>query len=77
MSDELTRKVNLHDKLLRGDPENFKDQPGLIVAHSRTADALEQTNKTLSEIRAVAICALGVILTGFLTAVMALVYKHP
>ena len=70
MSDELTKKVNLHHKLLLGDPENFEDQPGLMVG-------MKEANKTLSEIRAVAICALGVILTGFLTAVVAMVYKHP
>ncbi len=75
MSDEITGMVRLHDKLLRGDPENFKEQPGLIVEHARTADALQQTNKTLMEIRNVAIWVFGIILTGFLTAVMALVYR--
>lgn len=75
MSDEITGKVNLHHKLLLGDPENLKEQPGLIVEHAKTADILVQTNKTLAEIRNVGIWVFGIILTGFLTAVMALVFK--
>jgi len=78
MSEDLTRRVDLHHKLLLGDPENLKEQPGLIVEHARTADALLMANKTLGEIRTVVIWVFGIILTGFLTAVMALVYLgHP
>ena len=78
MTEDLKETVKLHDRLLRGDPANLKDQPGLIMEHARTADILVQTNKTLAEIRNVGIWVFGIILTGFLTAVMALVYKgHP
>lgn len=82
MSEDVTQRVDLHHRLLLGDPENLKVQPGIIVEHARTAEefrtALRDANKTLSEIRNVGIWVFGIILTGFLTAVMALVYKgHP
>jgi len=82
MSEDVTRRVELHHKLLLGDPENLKEQPGLIVEHARTAEefrtSLREANKTLSEIRNVGIWMFGIILTGFLTAVMAMVYRvHP
>jgi len=71
MDEEYKVKVNLHHKLLLGDPENFEDQPGLLVG-------MKEANKTLSEIRMLGIAAIGIILSGFLTAVMALVYRvHP
>ncbi len=79
MSEDVTRKVDLHHKLLLGDPERLWEQPGLIVEHARTSEefraALRDANKTLSEIRNVGIWVFGIILTGFLTAVMTLVYR--
>ena len=79
MPEDVTSKVDLHHRLLLGNPENLKEQPGLIVEHARTADefrnSFKEQNKTLSEIRSVGIWVFGIILTGFMTAVMALVYK--
>lgn len=71
MDQEYKGKVDLHHKLLLGDPENFNDQPGLLVG-------MKEANKTLAEIRTIGIAAIGIILSGFLTSLMYLVYQaHP
>lgn len=72
---ELKETVDLHHKVLFGDPERIQEQPGLITDHAITSMKMERTNEILTEMRNAMIWGVGIILAGFLTAVMALVYR--
>lgn len=67
MSD-LESKVNVHHKVLFGDPENMKEMPGIVSEQMRT-------NEILSELRAVVMRINWLLITGFLMALGSLVIK--
>ncbi len=75
MSDELLMRVKLHDKVLFGDPENIDERPGVIAEQRRQSSVQMRTNEILTEVRNAVMWIVGIVLTGFVTAVMALVYK--
>lgn len=75
MSDPLKETVNLHHKVLFGDPDDIKEKPGLIADHAIMSIKQERTNEILMEVRNALLWGVGIILAGFLTAVLALVYR--
>lgn len=75
MSEELTKRVNLHDRVLFGDPENISEKPGVIAEQRRMSQEQKRTNEILMEVRNSLIWIVGIVLSGVLTAVLALVYK--
>lgn len=78
MNDELHETVRLHDRLLRGNPENIKDEPGVIAEQRLMSMEQKRTNEILLELRSAVLWIVGLVMTGFVTALIALVYKgHP
>lgn len=75
MHDETKETVKLHHRVLFGNPENIKEQPGLLADHAIMSIKQQTTNDILMELRGWIIAGVGVIMLGFLTAVIALVYK--
>lgn len=76
MSHELHETVHRLDKAVFGDRDNIKEQPGLVAEQSRLADALDTTNKILTEVRNGVLCVVALVMTGFVTALLTIVYKH-
>ena len=75
MTDETKEIVKLHHRVLFGDPENIKEQPGLLADHAIMSIKQERTNEILMEVRNALLWVVGIIMTGFVTAVLALVYR--
>ncbi len=74
-SDETKERVDLHHKVLFGDPSNIKESPGVIADQMRMGFEQARTNEILTELRNAVLWIVGLILTGVVTAVLALVYK--
>ena len=75
MHDETKEKVELHHKVLFGDPANIKESPGVIADQMRMGLEQARTNEILMELRNAVLWIVGLILTGFVTALLALVYR--
>jgi len=73
--DDIRETVKIHDRLLRGDPENMKESPGLISDHIRFSYELGRTNEILTEVRD----SLGrinwMLISAFVLGLIALVFK--
>ncbi len=69
MHDELIKeRVELHHRLLLGNPENMKEMPGIVAEQMRTNEILTKLTETVSRIN-------WMIVTGFVMALGALVIK--
>lgn len=68
MSEDLRAKVELHHEVLFGDPQNMKDQPGIVFEQMRT-------NEILTELRGIVVRINWLLVSGFIIAVGALVIK--
>lgn len=75
MSDEIHHDVDLLNKAVFGDRENPKDAPGLIAEHESLRTALVRTNEILTELRNAVLWINGLLVTGFITALVTLVLK--
>ncbi len=75
MLEDLARKVESHDKMLRGDPDNINEKPGVIAEQRLMAVEQKRTNEILMELRNAVMWIVGLVVSGFVTAVLALVYR--
>lgn len=75
MSEELTKRVDRLDNAVFGDRDDPTEKPGLIVEQTHTAMALARTNEILTELRNAVLWIIRLLVGGFATALMALVYK--
>ncbi len=80
--DELKAKVNacvtkvdIHDILLRGDPENMKESPGVMADHQRLSYELGRTNEILTEVRDSLSKINWLLISAFFVGLVALVFK--
>ncbi len=76
MSDGLRDRVDLHHRALFGDPDNIKEQPGVIADIVTMSVEQERTNEILTEVRNGILCIVALVMTGFVTALLTIVYKH-
>lgn len=67
-AEELKLIVEMHHRLLMGDPENPKDMPGIIAEQRRTNEILGEVKDALSRIN-------WLIIGGFIVALGSLVIK--
>lgn len=65
----------LHDILLRGDPKNLNDSPGVIAEQRRMGQEQARTNEILTELRGDLRRINWMILAGFITALLSTVWK--
>lgn len=75
MQDDLHKDVNLIKKAVWGDRENIKGAPGIIAEQSRMSAELARTNEILTELRNAVLWINRLLVTGFITALIALVFK--
>jgi hypothetical protein len=75
MEDELKETVAVHHKVLFGDPSDLKNNPGIVHEQTRLADRQEEANKILFSVQGDIRWIVRLLLGGFVTAVMAMVYK--
>lgn len=75
MSDDIREKVDAHQIAIFGDPRNMKASPGIINEQARMSQVQERTNEILSELRNAVLWINRIIVTGFITALIAIVLK--
>lgn len=75
MPDELPRDVARLNKAVFGDRDNLKDFPGVIAEQSRMSMVQERTNEILMELRNAVLWINGILVTGFITGLLTLLFK--
>lgn len=75
MSDDLKQDVSLLNKAVFGDRDNPKDSPGVIAELARMSMVQERTNEILTELRNAVLWINRLLVTGFVTALLAVVFK--
>jgi hypothetical protein len=68
---------SLHHKVLFGDPERLNEMPGVIAEQSSMKIEQRRTNEILMEVRNALIWIVGIVLSGVILAVLALIFKQP
>ena len=73
--ENLEDRVDMHHRAIFGNPDDMKDAPGIIADISRISFQQGRTNEILGEVRD----SLGrinwLLVAGFLTAIMAVIFK--
>lgn len=76
MSEELKDRVNIHHKVLFGDPENMKEMPGVIAEQARMSFEQGRTNEILTEVRDSLSKINWLLISAFVLAIIGLVFKN-
>lgn len=74
-AEDLNETVTALDKAVFGDRANPRDNPGLIADHAAMRSSLDRTNEILMELRNAVLWINGLLVTGFITGLVALVFK--
>jgi hypothetical protein len=75
MHDDIHKTVSALDRAVFGDRDDPKGTPGVIVEQSRLSVELCRTNEILTELRNAVLWINRLLVTGFITALSALVFK--
>ncbi len=75
MSDDLKERVDAHHIAIFGDPRNMKTSPGILLEQARMSSVQERTNEILSELKGAVVWISRVIVTGFITGLVAIFFK--
>jgi hypothetical protein len=76
MHDDLHKDVDLLNKAVFGDRVDPKGQPGIISEQARMGMEQARTNEILLELRNSVRWINGLIVSGFVTALLAVVFKN-
>ncbi len=76
MHDDLNRDVDLLNKAVFGDRDNPKNSPGIISEQARMSMEQARTNEILIELRNSVLWINRLIVSGFITALVAVVFKQ-
>jgi len=68
LHEEAKERIDLHHKVLFGDPNRMDEMPGIIAQHRRTNEILTEVRDSLSRIN-------WLIIAGFVTAIGSTIYK--
>lgn len=68
MSEKIEERVNLHHKVLFGDPENMKASPGIVSEQMRT-------NEILTELRDVVRRINWMFIAAIITTIVSVIVK--
>ncbi len=76
MHDDINRDVDLLNKAVFGDRDDPKNSPGIISEQARMSMVQERTNEILTELRNAVLWINGLLVTGFITGLVAVVFKQ-
>lgn len=75
MSDNLREEVSTLNKAVFGDRDDPRGSPGVLAEQTRLGMELSRTNEILTELRNAVLWINRLLVTGFITALIALVLK--
>jgi hypothetical protein len=73
---DLPERLDSLDKAVFGDRDNPKGQPGIIADQARLGAELTRTNEILTELRNSVLWINRLLVGGFVTALLAIVFKN-
>lgn len=75
MSDNLREEVSTLNKAVFGDRDDPRGSPGVVAEQTRLGMELARTNEILTELRNAVLWINRLLVTGFITALIAVVLK--